>query len=269
MLELYHHGSSACAAKVRMTLAEKNLDWTGHYIDILNGEQFTPEYRKINSKCVVPTLIDDGFIIPESTVICEYLDTKFPEIKLIPDDPAEAAKVRLWSKAIDEVLHPATRVVTYAASHRFQILALPEDEREAFINNPIEPARREAKRRAIYDGFDYPEATAALMTFVRHFDQMEEDLDGSGWLVGDAYSFADAAMTIYVNRIDCLSMSGIWEGSRPRLEDWWTRVQDRPSFHPAIYEWLPDKLRDEMKTNGAKAWPQVEYILAAGNPAKT
>ena len=37
MLELYHHGSSACAAKVRFALAEKQLGWTGHYIDILAG----------------------------------------------------------------------------------------------------------------------------------------------------------------------------------------------------------------------------------------
>ena len=42
MLELYHHGSSVCAAKVRMYMHEKDLDWEGHYIDILKGEQFTP-----------------------------------------------------------------------------------------------------------------------------------------------------------------------------------------------------------------------------------
>ena len=38
MIELYHHGSSACAAKVRFALEEKHLKWTGHYVDILAGE---------------------------------------------------------------------------------------------------------------------------------------------------------------------------------------------------------------------------------------
>ena len=42
MLELYHHGSSACAAKVRFALGEKGLEWVGHYVDILKGEQFRP-----------------------------------------------------------------------------------------------------------------------------------------------------------------------------------------------------------------------------------
>ncbi len=37
----------------------------------------------------------------------------------------------------------------------------------------------------------------------------------------------------------------------------------RPSFHPAIYQWPPGNLRDEMKSTGAKAWPQVEKFLAA------
>ena len=74
MLKLYHHGSSVCAAKVRMYLSEKKLDWKGHYIDILAGEQFDPEYIKLNPKAVVPTLEHNGEIICDSTIICEYLE---------------------------------------------------------------------------------------------------------------------------------------------------------------------------------------------------
>ena len=51
MLELYHHGSSVCAAKVRFALAEKGVEVDkAHYIDILAGEQFTDAYRSINPK---------------------------------------------------------------------------------------------------------------------------------------------------------------------------------------------------------------------------
>jgi hypothetical protein len=88
-LELYHHGSSVCAAKVRFYLAEKDLPWEGHYIDILKGEQFTPDYIKLNPKAVVPTLIHDGTVIRDSTNICEYLDDVFPERQVRLETPGK------------------------------------------------------------------------------------------------------------------------------------------------------------------------------------
>ncbi len=68
MLELYHHGSSVCAAKVRFALGEKNLKWQGRYLDILKGDQFAPEYWKLNPKAVVPTLLHDGLVVDEDAV---------------------------------------------------------------------------------------------------------------------------------------------------------------------------------------------------------
>ena len=79
MLTLYHQGSSVCAAKVRIVLHEKDLEWRSEYIDILKGEQFDPAYLKLNPNAVVPTLIHDEGVIIESTVICEYLDDVFPD----------------------------------------------------------------------------------------------------------------------------------------------------------------------------------------------
>lgn len=66
MLELYHHGISVCAVHIRIALEEKNLSWTGRYVDILKGEQHPSDYLKLNPKAVVPTLIHDGNVIHES-----------------------------------------------------------------------------------------------------------------------------------------------------------------------------------------------------------
>ena len=54
MLKLYHHGSSVCAAKVRMYMHEKNLEWEGHYLDILAGDQFDPRVYETQSKSRCP-----------------------------------------------------------------------------------------------------------------------------------------------------------------------------------------------------------------------
>jgi Glutathione S-transferase, N-terminal domain len=66
MLELYHHGSSVCAAKVRFALGEMRLRRNGHVVGIFCGEQFRPEFQALNAKAVVPVLVHDGFVIPES-----------------------------------------------------------------------------------------------------------------------------------------------------------------------------------------------------------
>ena len=50
MITLYHHGSSVCAAKVRLVLAEKSVPWDGIYVDILRGDQFDPGLREAQSQ---------------------------------------------------------------------------------------------------------------------------------------------------------------------------------------------------------------------------
>src|SRR5688572_32224294 len=118
MIELYHHGSSVCAAKVRLVLAEKAIEWKGRYMDILKGDQFDPAYMRLNPKAVVPTLIHDGHVIVESTVICEYVDEVFPAPARKPDNARGRAEMRLWTKAVDEILHPLCGEITFACSHR-------------------------------------------------------------------------------------------------------------------------------------------------------
>lgn len=269
MLELYHHGNSACAAKVRLALAEKGLDWESHYIDIFKGEQFSPEYARINPKCVVPTLIHDGKIIRESSVICEYADEAFPDCPIRPNDAFDRARMRVWTKAVDEMYHPATSVVTFAAAHRYTMLDKPADERERLLQEIPDPARRETKRQSIEFGFDFPAAAAGLLVYQKMINDMEQALSENEWLAGDTYSLADAALTIYVNRLSVLSMSGIWEGRCPKVTDWWERVRTRSSFKPSVIDWVPEDLIRSLRENGKKSWPRVKEILeeAAVAPA--
>ena len=135
MITLYHHGSSVCAAKVRLVLAEKSLPWDGVYIDILRGDQFDPAYMKLNPKAVVPTLVHDGKVILESTVINEYLDETFPDPPLKPADPVHRAAMRLWTKAVDEQLHPACAELTFASCHRHIISRLAPEKLDEFLES--------------------------------------------------------------------------------------------------------------------------------------
>ncbi|MCF7980380.1 MAG: glutathione S-transferase N-terminal domain-containing protein, partial [Pseudomonadales bacterium] len=84
---LYTSVESACAQKVRLVLSEKKVDWNERSLNLRRGDQFAPEYLKLNPKAVVPTLVHGNQVIRESSVINEYLDEIFPDPPLKPSDP--------------------------------------------------------------------------------------------------------------------------------------------------------------------------------------
>ncbi|HTQ98870.1 MAG TPA: glutathione S-transferase family protein [Candidatus Acidoferrum sp.] len=265
-LILYHHGSSACAAKVRFALAEKQLPWEGRYIDILKGEQFSPEYLAVNPKAVVPALVHDGHVITESTLICEYAEETFPQHPLYPATPLQRVEARYWTKAVDEELHPACSAITYVVSHRHTILRNGVGSFDEFLKAGAGEGRaaRQLKWQWIQDGIKAPGAADKIKLYFSYLDKMEATLADREWLLGDRLSIADVAMAPYVNRLAALAMSGVWENGRlPRVTDWFVRLRQRPTFNAAFIEWMPQALSDEMYRNGLQSWPDVKALLEA------
>jgi glutathione S-transferase len=263
-LELYHHGTSACAAKVRFALAEKGLPWTSRYVDILRGEQFEPAFVALNPKAVVPVLVHDGAVIVESTVICEYLEEVFPDRPLYPTAPLERARVRVWTKAVDEELHPACSAITYVVSHRHTILRSGVSSFEEFLARGAGEgmAARQLKWQWIELGLEAPGAADKIKLYDTYLHKMEQALAHSEWLVGERFSMADVAMAPYVNRLAALSMTALWERGRlPRVARWFERLQARPTFTAAFVDWVPIELLAEMRSNGSRSWPAVAVLL--------
>lgn len=265
---LYHHGSSVCAAKVRFAMDEKELPWEGVYIDILKGEQFTPEYLRLNPKGVVPTLVHDDLIIPDSTVIIEYLDHIAPETSVHPSDPWERAQVRYWTKAVDEDLHPACGAVTFVCSHRHTVIKNlgPEGVKEFLASTPsisVTSNWKSQKDSIVRYGFESPGVAEKIHLYDKYLHKMEEALgNGDDWLVGNKFSIADIALTPYVNRLAMMSMRELWEKGRlPNVEQWFARIEERPNFKRCLIDWVPEDLTNDLRENGAMSWPEVAKIL--------
>lgn len=267
MIDLYHHGSSVCAAKVRFALTEKNVAVdNSHYIDILKGEQFTDEYRKINPKAVVPSLIHDGHIINESTVICEYVDEAFAGPTLKPSNAYERTQMRIWTKAVDEQLHPACGELTFVCSHRHIVMRLGEEKLKEFLSSTpdqsVTSKWKERKKEIVIQGFDAPGIEDTIKLYDGYLKKMEETLANQTWLTGEEFSLADIALTPYVNRLDMLSMSGMWEGGRlPNVTRWFNKIKARPSFKSSFLDWCPEGLTNDLANFGKQSWPDVKRIL--------
>jgi len=267
VFELYHHGSSVCAAKVRFALAEKCVEWKGHYLDILSGDQFRPAYMKLNPKAVVPTLIHNGTVIVESTVICEYLDEVVTDPPLKPRAAADRARMRLWTKAVDEDIHPACAEITFASCHRHIVHRLGVEGLKKFLDSTppqsVTPQWHERKKQIVMYGFDATAISRPFLLYDRYLQKMEDSLKNQEWLAGEMFSLADIGMAPYLNRLDMLGMLSMWLRQRPRLADWFERVKSRPTFHSSFLDWCPADLTTDLKTFGTKSWADVERVLRA------
>lgn len=93
--KLFGFWRSLATYRVRVALGLKGIDVEDVSINLLQGKQYTGEYRAINPQSVVPALvIDDGPPLVQSLAIIEYLDETQPQPPLLPPDPRGRARVR-------------------------------------------------------------------------------------------------------------------------------------------------------------------------------
>ena len=261
MITLYHFNVSTCSQKVRLVLAEKGLDYESRDVNLLAGGQHEPEYAKLNPNHVVPTLIHEGGVFIESTLINEYLDDAFPETPLRPANAAGRHAMRLWTQRID-ALHPSAGVLTFGIGTRPMMLERSPEEREAQIELIPDPVNRARRRSVIEKGVEAPEVAGAVRSFVQVLDRMQADLSERTWLAGDPFTLADAAALPYVMRLDHLAMTPLLT-ARPKVLDWYQRVQARPSFDTAVASLLPEMIIDMFRKNGEAVWNEVEPMTRA------
>ena len=258
-LALYHNALSSCSQKVRLVLAELGLDFESHEINLVGGEQHDPAYVKLNPNHVVPTLVDDGQAFVESTLINEYLADRHPDAGVMPSDPAARHTVRLWTKRIDEKVHPPTSVVTFSIGARNALLQQPEEVREANIAAMPDPKKRAERRSVIEHGVKAPEFADALRAMIALFDDANAALASGGWLSGESFGVADAAALPYIRRLDQLAMTPLLD-ARPALADWYARVQARPSFAEAVGRWDAEPIIAMFRAAGEAVWADVEPL---------
>lgn len=274
MLYLYHHHTSVCAAKTRLALAEKGLDWDGEIIRLRERDQHQPRYVAKNPFGLVPMLEHDGKVLVESNVINEYLDDVFPEPPLRPKDPYKLAQMRVWTRMTDENIHAAAGVVTTAIAYRH----VPSHGNQ--ISGALDPYKQARKIASFEDGIDNLHFRTAMRRYDMLMDQIDQALAGKGpgealagggpdWLVGD-YSLADVAFAPYMERLQCCAMEFLWEDDRPRVADWYARLKARPAYKKAILDWFDWDITwtELMRAEGEKVRDQVrEMVIELRDPA--
>jgi glutathione S-transferase len=127
MATLYTPDRCPYAARVRIVLAEKGLAYEAVEIDLDDRPAWLFDKNPAGRVPVYEE--DDGLVLPESYVIMEYLEERYPEPALWPADAAERALGRLWLERFDDRLGDAYYAVRRGESREALDAKLAELER--------------------------------------------------------------------------------------------------------------------------------------------
>jgi glutathione S-transferase len=255
MLTLYHNDMSVCAQKVRLCLAEKALPYEARHLNLRAGDQQQPDYLKLNPKGVVPTLVDDDTVVVESVVINEYIDDAFTKRPLKPNDPAGRAKMRWWTKQIDDGIFGATGTVSMSIAFHHQYSPEVLDE----LTRQRGPAYR-ARFALLQKGADNPNFPDAIKRLYKMVTDMNTALERGPWLLGEQLTLADIAYAPYITRLDHLKFLGLLD-KNPRTTDWYERMRARESYRTALAAQFNQKYLPLMDEKGRAAWPRVKELV--------
>ncbi len=234
-LELYHWEPNGASARVTICLAEKGLEYSSRYVDVLAFEQYRPQFLELNEGGQVPVLVRDGAPYTEASAICEYLEEAFPERPLMPSDPAGRWRVRVWQKFADDGLAASVSQLAWEAYGRRAFLELHPDPAalQATIARIPVQERRDAWKVAAA-GIGEEELARAGARVEAAIRKVDAELASSHWLAGPAYSLADIAVFSYFEYLAALRPKVLSEQTAPRAVAWLRKIEARPAVRAAL-----------------------------------
>jgi glutathione S-transferase len=194
-MKLYHHPLSTYSQKAVMALHEKSVEFTSEIVSLFDADA-REAYRKIYPMGKIPVLVrEDGWMIPESSIIVEYLDTHFDSgPRLIPEDKDLARQVRFKDRMFDLYLN------------------------ESVANLIFQSWKEESERdQELIDRCNF---RIGVM-----YDFMDKTLGGEKWAAGDEFTMADCAAApclFYAQEVAPFA-------DRANITAYWERVSKRPS----------------------------------------
>lgn len=265
MLTLYHFNEATCGMKVRLVLAEKQIDY--HEVILTREQMADTDYRKLNPDGVVPTLVvhsgEEQIVLRESSVIMTYLDELKEAPALLPKAPLDRAKVRWWMKRADDVYLPALGAATYATIIRSQYLPIDAGKVEKSLQAVSDPLRYAQRREILMRGLESPVVRHGVETLGKMLIDIDAEVRDHSYLCGEDYSLADAAITPFLVRCDILGILDLQSARIPSGLSYWHRLKSRPSFDTVVTSRISTPSDEGMRNVAAAHKDELRGILQA------
>jgi glutathione S-transferase len=206
-MKLYDCTTAPSPQRVRIFLAEKNVEIPLVQVNLREGEQLGEAFRKINPDCTVPVLeLDDGTTISEIFAICQYLESRYPEPALLGRDAVEQAMVSMWNTKIEQHGLAALAETLRNRAKGMQDRALPGPLNLPQIPQLVERGR---KRAAAF------------------FDRLDGQLKENAFVTGPEFTLADITAYVMVGFAGWSKLE--IQDSQQNLRRWYDDVSKRPS----------------------------------------
>jgi glutathione S-transferase len=191
-MKLYAHPFSNNSMRPQISLDEKHLAYEYRKVDLFKGEHKNPEYLAINPRGQVPALVDGDVRVYESVAIVHYLERRYPEPSLIPNEPRAMATCFRLIGEFNQKLDPT---------------------------NVFGSVKFGGKRR-----IDLGDRIDKLLAECRIW----EGYVGDGpYFAGEVFSIADIVVVPFFGTV--IDGLGLPETDYPKLHAWYERCKARPS----------------------------------------
>ncbi|RZC29945.1 glutathione S-transferase 2-like isoform X2 [Glycine soja] len=100
-LVLYSYCHSSCSWRIRFALSLKGIPYEYKAVDLSKGEQYSPEFERLNPLHYVPVLVDDNVVVSDSYAIFLHLEEKYTQKPLLPVDP----QLRALNLQVASIIH--------------------------------------------------------------------------------------------------------------------------------------------------------------------
>jgi glutathione S-transferase len=248
MLALYHAEPMANSLKSLLAIHEKGVPFVSHLVNLHKFEQHEPAYVRINPNGQVPTLVHDGKVITESTVINEYLDEVFEGPALRPADPYWRARMRIWTKFVDEYFCPALSFIGWHHMIRNITDKLAPEEFEAKLARIPLKELQDKWRTSARQGYTQEQLDEWGRQVRMSVARMEKQLGETPWLAGAEFSLADVSVFAMVAHSPQRTPNVMNTKDTPRVMDWHARMNARPGTQAALG--MPNPVRDTIEAAG-------------------
>lgn len=221
-LTLYQFELSPYADKVRRVLRLKGLAFDCVEVPVTSPKT----YRHISPTGKFPALVHDGKTIVDSTDICRYLDAQFPEPRVAPDDPRDAALATILEDWADEALYFYDLTMRNWPQNRDWFLDdLLHHVKPGFMRNLLVRLIPGALLKATKaQGLGRKSEMTVLADLAAQYDALALLVVDGGWLAGPRLSTADIAVRVMVNVLERAKEGRALLEASHALADWAQRV---------------------------------------------